>query len=151
MLGTVALDQRACLFKLHPASLHVCSTFSQPAAQASLPQGQQTYLPLRMFDYEALDQHSCLKPSSYVCNIFTRLAGMLQYPCFKLCFEPTDMFVAVSTTTWHVSCNQTRPACMSVKSCIYQQICLNQLQLTYKLICSIYYTCLRSTVMSLCS
>ena len=56
MLGTVALDQRACLFKLHLASAHVCSTFSRPAAQASLPQGQLTYLPLRMFDYVALDQ-----------------------------------------------------------------------------------------------
>ena len=30
------------------------------------------------------------------CNSFTRLAGMLQYPCFKRCFEPTDMFVAVA-------------------------------------------------------
>ena len=33
MLGTVALDKRACLFKLHSASVHVCSTFSQPAAR----------------------------------------------------------------------------------------------------------------------
>ena len=66
MLGTDALDQRACLFKLHPASVHVCSTSSELAAQASLVQGQQTYLPLRMFDYVALDQHTCLKPSSYV-------------------------------------------------------------------------------------
>ena len=57
MLGTVARDQLVYLFKLHPASVHVCSTFSRPAAQASLPQGQQTYLPLRMFDYVALDQH----------------------------------------------------------------------------------------------
>ena len=73
-----------------------CSTFSRPAAQASLPQGQQTYLPLRMFDYVALDQHTCLEPSSYVCKSFTRLAGMLQYPCFKRCFEPTGMFVAVA-------------------------------------------------------
>ena len=94
MLGTVALDQRACLFKLHSASVHVCSTFSWPAPQASLPQGQQTYFPLRMFDYVALDQHTCLKPSSYVCNSFTRLADMLQYP--KRCFEPTGMFVAVA-------------------------------------------------------
>ena len=60
MLGTVALDQRACLFKLHPASVHVCSTFSGPAAQALFPQGQQTDLPLRMFDNVALDQHTCL-------------------------------------------------------------------------------------------
>ena len=96
MMGTVTLDQRACLFKLHLATVHLCSTFSQPAAQASLPQGQQTYLLLRMFDYVALDQHICLKPSSYICNSFTRLAGMLQYPCFKRCLEPTGMFVAVA-------------------------------------------------------
>ena len=96
MLGTVALDQRACLIKIHQASVHVCSTFSQPAAQASLPHGQQTYLPLRIFDYMSLDQHMCLEPSSYVCNSFMRLAGMLQYQCFKHCFEPTGMFVAVA-------------------------------------------------------
>ena len=89
MLGTVALDQRACLFKLHPASVHVCYSFSRPAAQASLLQCQQTYLPLRMFNYVALDQNTCLKPSSYVCNSCTRPAGMSQYPCFKCCFEPT--------------------------------------------------------------
>ena len=103
MLGTVALDQ---LFKLHPASVHVCSTFSRPAAQASLLQGQQTYLPLRMFDYVALDQHKCLKPSSYVSNSFTRLAGMLQYPCFKRCFVPRGMFVAVAPVgTRHIGYN----------------------------------------------
>ena len=102
MLGTVALDQQACLFKLHPASVHVCSTLSRPAAQASLLQCQQTYLPLRMFDYVALDQHTCLKPSSYVCNSFTRLAGMLQYPYFKRCFEPTGMFVEVAPN--HLEC-----------------------------------------------
>ena len=96
MLGTVALDQRKCLFKLQPTSVHVCSTFSRPAAQALLLQGQQTYLPLRMFDYVALDQHTCLKPSSYVGDSFTRLAGTLQYPYFKRCFEPTGMSVAVA-------------------------------------------------------
>ena len=26
---------------------------------------------------------------------FTRLAGMLQYPCFKRCFEPTGMSVTI--------------------------------------------------------
>ena len=79
-----------------------CSTFSRPADQASLLQGQQTYLPLRMFDYAALNEHTCLKPSSYVCNSFTRLAGMLQYRCFKRCFEPTGMFVAVAPD--HLAC-----------------------------------------------
>ena len=136
MLGTVALDQRACLFKSHPASVYVCSNFSQPAAQASLQQGQQTYLPLRMFDFVALDQHTCLKPSSYVCNSFTRLAGMLQYPCFKHCFDSTGMSVAVAPDhlSRRLQLNSTR---MHVcQSCIYQQICLNQLQLTYKHICS---------------
>ena len=96
MLGTVALDQQACLFELHPASVHVCSTFSQPAAHSSLLQCPQTYLPLCMFDYVALDQHTCLKPSSYVSISFKSLTGMLQYPCFKHCFEPTAMFVAVA-------------------------------------------------------
>ena len=81
----VTSDQCACLFY-----------FSRPAAQASLLKGQQTHFSLRMFDYVVLDQHRCLKPSSYVCNSFTRLAGMLQYRCFKRCFEPTDMFVAVA-------------------------------------------------------
>ena len=95
MLVTVAVDQRACLFKLHPASVHVGSTFSQPDAQASLPQGQHTYVTLRMFYYVALDQHTCLKPRSYVCNSFTRQAGMLQYPYFKRCFEPAYMSVRV--------------------------------------------------------
>ena len=133
MLGT--LDQRACLFKLHLASVHVCSTFSRPAAQASLPQGQQTYLPLRMFDYVALDQYACLKPNSYVCNSFTRLAGMLQYPCFKRCLEPTGigMFVAVALdhlARWLQINSTSMHVC---QNCIYQQICL---QLTNKHICS---------------
>ena len=57
MLGSVAQDQRACLFKIHPARVHVCPTFSLSAAHTSLLQGQQTYIPLRMFDYVALDQH----------------------------------------------------------------------------------------------
>ena len=47
-----------------PASMHICSTFFRSAAQASFLQGQQTYLPLRMFDYQALDQHTFLKPEA---------------------------------------------------------------------------------------
>ena len=105
--------------KLHPASVHVCSTFSRPAAQASFLQGQQTYLPLRMFYYVALDQHTCLKPSSYVCNSFTRLEGMLQYPCFKRCFEPNR----------HVCCSCTRPPGMSVTIKLDQHACLLELHL----------------------
>ena len=122
MLGTVALDQRACLFKLHPASVHVCSTFSRPAAKASLLQGQQTYLPLRMLEYVTLDQHTYLKPSSYVCNSFTRLAGMLQNPCLKRCFEPTCIFVAVAPG--HLARRlQLNSTSMHVcYSCIYQQM-----------------------------
>ena len=58
MLGTVVLDQQVCLFKMHPASVY--STCTRPADQPSLPQGQQTYLPLRVFDYVAQNQHTCL-------------------------------------------------------------------------------------------
>ena len=85
-----------CWVLLRWISVHNCSTFSQPADQASLLQGQQTYLPLHMFDYVALDQHTCLKSSNYFCNSFMRLAGMLQCLYFKRCFEQTGMFVAVS-------------------------------------------------------
>ena len=131
MLDAVALDQRECLFKLHPASGHVCSTFSRPAAQASVLQGQQTYLPLRMFDYVALDQHTCLKPSSYVCNSFTRLAGMLQYHVLNVVLNQQACLLQLHPTTWHDSTSMH--VCWS---CIYHQICLNQLQLTYKHICS---------------
>ena len=49
------------------------------------------------------------------------------------------MFVAVAPdhlTTWHVGFIYTRPACMSVRIASHPQICLNQLQLTYKHICS---------------
>ena len=117
-------------------SVHDCSTFSRPAAQASLPQGQQAYSPLCMFDYVVLDQHICLKPSSYVCNSFTRLAGMLQYPCLKHCFEPTGMFVAIAPNHLARRLQLYLTSMHVCWSCIYQQTCLNQLQLTYKHICS---------------
>ena len=62
-------------------------------------------------------------------------------------------------TTWHFGYNCTLTACMSVRIASNQQICLNQLQLTRKHICSceggtiryICYTCFISAVMSLCS
>ena len=111
--------------------MHVCSTFSQPAAQASLLQGQQTYLPLRMFDYVALDQHTCLKPSSYVCNSFTRLAGKFQYHVLNVDLNQQACLLQLHPTTWHDS-----PSMHVCWSCIYHQICLNQLQLTYRHICS---------------
>ena len=79
MLGTVALDQQSCLFKLHLVNVHVCSTYTRPAAQPSLPHGQQTYLSLRMFDNLALDQHTCLKPSRYICKSFSRPAAQPSY------------------------------------------------------------------------
>ena len=50
MLGTVALDHQACLFKLHPVSVHFCSTCTRPTAHPLLQKGKQTFLPLRMFD-----------------------------------------------------------------------------------------------------
>ena len=78
----------------------------------------------------------CLKPSSYVCNSFMRLAGMLQYHCFKHCFEPTGMSVAIAPN--HLAHRlQLNSTSMHVCwSCIYKQTCLNQLQLTNKHICT---------------
>ena len=69
--------------------------------------GQQTHLPLRMFENVALDQHTSLKPNSYVCNSFTRLAGRLQYPMFLNVDSYTaGMFVVVVTECqWHVGYN----------------------------------------------
>ena len=89
-----------------------------------------------MFDYLALDQHTCLKPSSLVCNNFTRPAGMLQYRCFKRCFEPTGMFVAVAPDHLAHPLQLNSTSMHVCQICIYQLICLNQLQLTYKHICS---------------
>ena len=84
-----------------------------------------------MFDYVALDQHTCLKPSSYVCNSFTRLAGMLQYHVLNVVLNQQACLLQLHPTTWHDSTSMH--VCWS---CIYHQICLNQLQLTYKHICS---------------
>ena len=100
MLGTVALDQRAYLFKLHPSvcmSVPGCLFYFLPTSSTGIIATGSADIPLRMFDYVALDQHTCLKPSSYVCNSLTRLAGMLQYPGFKRCFEQTGIFVAVAS------------------------------------------------------
>ena len=97
----VTFGQCACLFYFFPTS-----------SPTSLPQGQQIYLPLCMFDYVALDQHTCLKPSNYVCNSFTRLAGMLQYQCFKQCFEPTGSCTRPPGTSVTVELDQ---ACISVR------------------------------------
>ena len=89
-----------------------------------------------IYHYVALDQHTCLKLCRYVCNIFTRLADILQHPCFNRCFEPTDIFVSVAPDHL-VRRLQLNSTSMHVcYSCIYQQICLNPLQLTYKHICS---------------
>ena len=102
MLGTVALDQGACLFKLHSAGVHVCSFFSQPAAQSSLPQGQQTYLPLRMFDYVTLDHHTCLKPSSYFCNSFTRLTACFSILVLNVASNQHACLLQLHSSTWQI-------------------------------------------------
>ena len=75
-----------------------------------------------------------LRTSSYVCKSFTRLAGLLQHPCLKTLVCSLQLH----TTTWHVGYNCTRPTCMSVIVASHQQICLKQLQLTCKHICSFW-------------
>ena len=94
MLGTVTLDQQACLFKLHPCMsvLHI------PTIIASLLQGQQTYLPLHMFDYVALDQHTCPKRSNYVCNSFTCCSTNV----LNAALNQQACLLQLHPTTWHV-------------------------------------------------
>ena len=106
-------------------------------AQPSLTHGQQTHLPSRMFDYVAQDQQGCLIPSSFFCKSFTRLAGLLQYPCLyplllsmasshaccsfftgtsanmHVCYSfvpPADTFESVSTDLQHICCSRTEPS-----------------------------------------
>ena len=88
MLGTVALNQRACMFKLHPASVHVCSTFSRPAAHRV---SKHIYHNACLIMWQGTNSNDC--------NSYTRLAGMLQYPCFKCCF-----YVFVLSCVCYVLC-----------------------------------------------
>ena len=137
MYVTIEPNLQECWVLLHWISGYVCSSYIWPVCMSvllstnKLPRHQQTYLPLRMFDYVPQDQHTCLKPSDYVSNSFTRLAGMLQYPCFKHCFEPTGMFVAVAPD--HLA---RRLQLNSTSMHVCRVACLNQLQLTYTHICS---------------
>ena len=55
---------------------------------------------------------------------------------FKCCFEPTGMFVEVASDHLARRLQLNSTSMHICLSCIYQQICLNQLQLTYKHICS---------------
>ena len=108
MLGSVALDQWAYLFKFHLANVHVCSTFSQQAAQASLPQGQQTYLLLRITGPAHMSETKQLCMS-----IKAKRDLQLQYPCFQHYVEPTCMFVAVAPD--NLACRlQLNSTCMHV-------------------------------------
>ena len=61
---------------------------------------------------------------------------MLQYQCFKRCFEPTGMFVAVAPDHLARRLELNSTSMHVCQSCIYQQICSNQLQLTNKHICN---------------
>ena len=89
MLGIVALDQQACLFKLHPVSVHVCPPCTRSLAKGSadiftithvwlcgtvpahmsenqvvfLQQLQETSMPVSVQSYVlnfALNQQACL-------------------------------------------------------------------------------------------
>ena len=90
MLDTVVLDQQACLLKLHPANVHVC---------------QQTYLPLRMFNNVAQDQHTCLIPSSFFLWQLNETSRPIAVPMFfKLSSQPEGMFVTVAIKLLQYAC-----------------------------------------------
>ena len=88
------------------ASVHVCSTCTRTAAQPSFPQGQQTYLPLSMFDYVAQDQYTCLKPSSFALlqlheTSKPAAAGM----SLKFALKQQAYVIQLHPTTWYVGYN----------------------------------------------
>ena len=128
MYVTIEPNQYECWVLLHWISGQVCSSYIRPVCMSVLLSLDQ--LPTGSADiFNITHVWLCgTGTNSYDCNSYTRLAGMLQYPCFKCCFEPTGMFVAVAPE--HLA----RP--LQLNSSIYQHICLNQLQLTYKHICS---------------
>ena len=109
---TIEPNLQECLLLLCWISGHVNSIYIQPVCMSVLHSPYQMprhhchrvsrHITLRIFYYVAIDQHTCLKPRSYVCNSFTRLAGMLQCPCFKGCFEPACMSVRVASTSRYV-------------------------------------------------
>ena len=54
----------------------------------------------------------------------------------KFALKQQAYVLKLHLTTWHVSYNCTLKACMFVRVASHQHICLNQLQLTSKHICS---------------
>ena len=95
MLGTVALDQWACL-QVTSGQCTCLFYFLPTSSPDIIAIWSADLFTITHLDYVTLDQHTCMKPSSYVSNSFRRQAGMLQYPGLKRCFEPTGMFVAVA-------------------------------------------------------
>ena len=88
-----------------------------------------------MIYYVALDQHTCLKPRSYICNSFTRQAGILQYPYFKRCFEPACMSVRVASTSIYVWISCIWLTSTSVVVWLNQQVCMLHLPQTRSYVC----------------
>ena len=102
MYITIEPNSQKCRVLLHWISGHVCSCYIRPVCMSvllspdQLPKHHCHRVSRHIYHYVALDQHTCLKTSRYVCNIFARLADILQYPCFNRCFEPIGMFVSVA-------------------------------------------------------
>ena len=122
--------------------MHVCFTCTRPATQPLLPQGLKTSLP-----FPCLIEHTCLKPrlqpSSYICNSFTRLSGLLQYHVFKLCSETAGMFVtdAPGYLAHRIqACISVRFANTFVVVGLCQQVCLLHLPQTRSYV---FYACTR--------
>ena len=90
--------------------------------QQLLPPGQQISLPIRVFDYEALKEHTCLIPrlltSNYVCNRFTTLADQ---------YAPLLQLHITSRYIWN-GCNWQ--ASTSIVVGLKQQVCLLHLPQT---------------------
>ena len=112
------------------ASVHVCSTYTRPAAHLSLPHCQQTYLPLRMFNHVAQDQHTSPKPSR-----FFSVTASRDYS--RLVAIPMFLFLTLLSTSRYVCYSYIRPPSTSVTIKILQHACLLELHIIsrYQFLC----------------
>ena len=126
--------QQASIFPQHRP---VCMSVLLAPDQPSFPQGQQIYLPLSIFEYVAQDQYTCQKQGSFVLYQLYETNRPVAAPMsLKFTLRQQAYVLHLHSTTWHVGYNCTITAYMSVRVTSYQQICLNELQLTSKHICS---------------
>ena len=129
MLWIFAMDQQACLFKLYPACVHVSSI-----CMTTVPSHHCHRIIRHIYHYACFILVACMSETKKV--FFRKQLHETSRPVVA----PTSLnfvlkqqagLIQLHPTAWNVSYNCTLPACIFVRAPSHQQICLNQLQLTY--------------------